>query len=361
MRKLGRFFGIILIAILSVLLTISLVSILSRLINNKDMPKVLGFSNAIVISGSMAPDININDVVIIKDEDNYKVGDVVTYKDQKNVYVTHRIVEQSPTGFVTKGDANNTIDAKEVSLNQIQGKVVFSSRFLGSLIQWTHTPLGIALLLILAFLIIFFDDILKVLKKTKINIKVKEQNHQKTSYKRIFIALLTMNIIGIVLFLTFSKYSSTVECEDYANQASFILDGTGSAEAILNSSLEPGDSQKCTITIVNFKDIKTSDVAQQYEIVIECGENLPLTYSLAQKTTAPYDGTLISANNNIQLDTSTKKAILTGGDMPASETQITHEYTLTVSWPKEKKDYNYAGKSDPLKVTVNADQMDNYY
>lgn len=42
----------------------------------------------------MEPAISIRDMVIIKEQKEYKVLDIVTYRDQKGTLITHRIVSK---------------------------------------------------------------------------------------------------------------------------------------------------------------------------------------------------------------------------------------------------------------------------
>lgn len=89
----------------------------------------------IVESGSMSPTLVINDFVVVKSQEKYKQGDVITfYDDEFGGYVTHRIIQVNENEkFITKGDANNVQDKKMVISNQIIGKVIFHSKILGIL------------------------------------------------------------------------------------------------------------------------------------------------------------------------------------------------------------------------------------
>lgn len=81
----------------------------------------LPIRNLKVLSGSMLPDIRINDVVFIANKDKYHENDIVTYEDGES-YVTHRIERIEDDTVILKGDANNTQD-KPIKRNQIVGKV----------------------------------------------------------------------------------------------------------------------------------------------------------------------------------------------------------------------------------------------
>lgn len=87
---------------------------------------LFGFRIYRIVSGSMSPTININDIVIIKSQDNYKIGDIVTYKID-NEFITHRIILVEDNYVITKGDANNVCDDK-IDKKNIIGKVVYQSR-----------------------------------------------------------------------------------------------------------------------------------------------------------------------------------------------------------------------------------------
>ncbi len=81
-----------------------------------------GYSIFSVKTGSMAPEINQNDVIIVKSQDFYEVDDIITYKEEDS-YITHRIISVRGHDIITKGDANN---AKDVAITDdvVIGKVV---------------------------------------------------------------------------------------------------------------------------------------------------------------------------------------------------------------------------------------------
>ena len=87
---------------------------------------LFGFRVYRIVSGSMSPTININDIVIVKKQNKYKIGDIVTYKID-NDFVTHRIISMDNNQVITKGDANNVCDDK-IDKDSIIGKVIFKSR-----------------------------------------------------------------------------------------------------------------------------------------------------------------------------------------------------------------------------------------
>ncbi len=83
----------------------------------------------LVTSGSMAPQINTHDLILVVPQPNYALEDVITFKQSAypGNFVTHRIVklEHYANGslFYTKGDANEFLDKDPVTQTEISGKV----------------------------------------------------------------------------------------------------------------------------------------------------------------------------------------------------------------------------------------------
>lgn len=89
----------------------------------------------IVASGSMEPKLRVGSLCIIERKypiEKIKVGDIIAFSLDENTWVTHRVVQISTEGdFLTKGDANETVDLGWVSKNQYKGKTVGSIRYMG--------------------------------------------------------------------------------------------------------------------------------------------------------------------------------------------------------------------------------------
>ena len=112
-------------------------------------PTVFGFSTAVVISGSMEEEISVNDVVIIHRQKSYEKVDIISFHSGGNL-ITHRIVDITDEGFITKGDANNTPDSDIVKYDEIEGKVICIIPKVGGAIQFFSTPLGMMTLFLIA-------------------------------------------------------------------------------------------------------------------------------------------------------------------------------------------------------------------
>lgn len=87
---------------------------------------------AVVMSGSMEPALHTGSVCFVdtKKADSVGVGDVIAFHIQET-YITHRIVEETEEGFITKGDANDSNDMWVVQKNDVEGKTIFSIPYIG--------------------------------------------------------------------------------------------------------------------------------------------------------------------------------------------------------------------------------------
>lgn len=135
---------VVLCAAAAILLVYNVYVMIARLAGN-GMPKVFGTAFASVTTGSMSPEINAGDFIVVRGQDDYEKGDVITFFDERSgVYVTHRIAEKRAdgSGFVTKGDANSSPDPYIVASDDIVGEVVAVARGLGSFVTFVQSPVG---------------------------------------------------------------------------------------------------------------------------------------------------------------------------------------------------------------------------
>lgn len=134
-------------AVFFLLIIMNLLLIGSKLTGKDSYPKAFGWSTAVVLSGSMADAINVDDYIIIHEQKQYDIEDIISF-EQEGMLITHRIVGKTQDGFVTKGDANDTEDNHPVKEEEIVGKVVMVIPGVGKVFYALQTPLGMLILLI---------------------------------------------------------------------------------------------------------------------------------------------------------------------------------------------------------------------
>jgi len=122
-----------------------------------------------VHSGSMEPALPVGSVVVIKPVDPNKLqkDEIICFKLSNPQSITHRIIDITDEGFVTKGDANEDPDSFVVQKKNIIGKVVFTIPYVGYLNHFVKTPLGFTLFIILPATIIIAEEIRNIINHRK--------------------------------------------------------------------------------------------------------------------------------------------------------------------------------------------------
>lgn len=152
MKRIGVILRGMLFFLLAAVIAMNMVLLVKRLIYKEELPSVFGCSVVTVLSGSMEPEFSPGDMLVIRRQDAYQAGDVVTY-EQQGSFITHRIIEQDETTCLTKGDANNAPDGSRIRYADIFGSVVLVLPGLGNVAIFLKSPLG-ALVLIIAFVLL---------------------------------------------------------------------------------------------------------------------------------------------------------------------------------------------------------------
>ena len=106
-----------------------------------------GAANYVITQGSsMEPGVQRGDLVVLRAQDHYRVGDVVAYRsrDLKRT-VLHRIAARDGTRFVLKGDNNTWIDPEKPRRSDLLGKRWLVIPRVGDLLTPLQVPRNAAL------------------------------------------------------------------------------------------------------------------------------------------------------------------------------------------------------------------------
>ena len=106
-----------------------------------------GHVDYIFIQGSsMEPRIHQGDLIIVRKENEYHIGDTVAYKnnDLQRV-VFHRIIDGNILHFYMQGDNNNWIDGYQPAFQEIIGKEWLLVPNAGKVVEWIREPVNAAL------------------------------------------------------------------------------------------------------------------------------------------------------------------------------------------------------------------------
>ncbi|MDO5569677.1 MAG: signal peptidase I [bacterium] len=140
-------------------LIINFIIMIKSFINPNEVPGIFGYKPMMVMTASMEDTIMTGDLVFVKKCENkeLKVGDIISYRDNYDTIITHRIIEiikkDNEIKYITKGDNNNTEDSEYVTQEQIEGIYVGKIAKLGGFLEFIQTPVGIAIILLF---IVFF-------------------------------------------------------------------------------------------------------------------------------------------------------------------------------------------------------------
>ncbi len=163
----------VIFGILIILLAAALISFIAVRISG-GTPQIFGYSVHRIVSGSMEPALRIGDIILSKgvsSPSDIAVDDIVTFDggpEFDNKLITHRVIVQ-PTPNIdgeifltTKGDSNELPD-NEIPFSAVKSKFIRKIEFLNKFYEFFMSPWGL-IVFIAALLIIFFDELLTVVR-----------------------------------------------------------------------------------------------------------------------------------------------------------------------------------------------------
>lgn len=116
------------------------------------IPMIFKYKPLVVLTGSMEPSFKVGSIVYYKRTNikDLKVGDAITFKLKDGTIVSHRIEKINDDSFVTKGDANNTVDHDPVPFERVLGKdTKFCIPLVGYYVRFVNSNLFVLIPIIL--------------------------------------------------------------------------------------------------------------------------------------------------------------------------------------------------------------------
>jgi signal peptidase len=115
-------------------------------------PQLGGRTSYVIVSGiSMEPGMHRGDLAVVRKQDTYDVGDVVTYRHPQIGPVIHRVIDTDGSRFVFQGDNNDFIDPYRPVQAEMIGELWIHVPGAGAWLTRFHSPVYIAGLLFVAF------------------------------------------------------------------------------------------------------------------------------------------------------------------------------------------------------------------
>ena len=148
-----RLLKIVYVPIIAGIILITILAGYKKYVKHENNISILGFRQYVVATGSMEPEYNIGDLIVIREttKEEIKIGDVINYISENGIdTITHRVVDiiekDGQNYYKTKGDNNNSEDSELVDYSQVKGTLVFKISKLGTVITKMFTGTGITIL-----------------------------------------------------------------------------------------------------------------------------------------------------------------------------------------------------------------------
>lgn len=145
----------VLIVVISLAIGFGVYNLNAKNLMGNAMPMPFGVGVAVVLSGSMEPELSVDDMIMVIAQDSYSVGDVVVYQSRSSL-VVHKIIGIDGDTVTTQGTANNAPD-EPINISLIKGKVAFSIKGIGKLIHFVKSPVVTVAIIVIAFLLLIFS------------------------------------------------------------------------------------------------------------------------------------------------------------------------------------------------------------
>lgn len=134
----------------------------------------IGGNKALIVrSGSMEPAIKTGDLILVKPQATYKIGDVISFSDPQKpkTTVTHRIADiqqqDGKTFYKTKGDANEEADFNLVPAKNVIGAADHSISGVGKLFAQIKTKNGFLAAIVTPAIFVIFLELVSIFKEIK--------------------------------------------------------------------------------------------------------------------------------------------------------------------------------------------------
>ena len=152
-----------LISLAAVMIGVNVFVVNASFVGGDPLPMPFGVGLTVVLSGSMEPELSVDDLLVVVKASEYRERDVVVYRDGRSA-VVHRIILIDGESVTTQGDANNAPD-EPIMTEQIKGRVLFAIPGAGAVIDFIRNP--ICTFIILGLAIFFMERSFRKDKKSK--------------------------------------------------------------------------------------------------------------------------------------------------------------------------------------------------
>jgi len=339
-------------------LLLAIYNFFSVKILKNEYSNVFGYTVFEVVSGSMSPEIEKWDLILVKIGDEYKEGDIISY-NSKGTVITHRFIEKKDNVLIAKGDANNTVDAP-INTDKVIGRVVKTYRHLGAWIKVMTTPKVMVLSLISLVLVLYTISTFKHDKsKTKRSKKETKMVIEITNRIKIELAILVLLLFALLFLVpyTLSRFKTNAGGDVEIDVALFVTQDSYDHTNITLNEMKPGDTYEYTFSVSNNKDGKRTETVSAYTVSVVSTTNLPLEYELYLINSGLNQNVIDSTELSPDDDGTYFKSIIANERTFGFNTDVTDYYKLVVKYPGTSPSYKYQDTAENIEIRVNGKQV----
>ncbi|ASB88471.1 signal peptidase I [Bacillus sonorensis] len=169
MKKIMKWVSNFLYVIIFTLIIAAVIVVISTKSSGGE-PQLFGYQLKTVLSGSMEPEFKTGSIIAVQkvaNPESLKKGDIITFMQDQNTMVTHRIIgitkHKSNLVFKTKGDNNQNPDSDPVLAENVVAKYSgITVPYAGYLLDFASKPIGTAILLIVPGLLLILYAVITI-------------------------------------------------------------------------------------------------------------------------------------------------------------------------------------------------------
>lgn len=145
---------LVILAILSIFLIYDIYCFMIGMLKDTDYPFLFGYTTHHVIEDNMSPDINKNDLLIIKKQDFYSSDDIVLFNSNGGYRIG--FIKDTPKGeYIIQDNINSINEDFKITGNQIIGKETKNIKGFAKIFNFLTSEYMIGIIFVFVGLYIF--------------------------------------------------------------------------------------------------------------------------------------------------------------------------------------------------------------
>jgi len=174
----------------------NIIIIIRGAINPDEVPTLFGVAPLIVDSGSMYPEIQVNDLIFVHTVDpaTLQRDDIIAFINDENLLITHRIVgiinDEEGLRFITQGDFTGSPDRSPVMADQVVG-IYNGGRLagVGAIAAFLSRPIGMLIFVAVPIaLFVLYDLLRRYLHKKKMAPEIEAEKEELERLRALLVA-----------------------------------------------------------------------------------------------------------------------------------------------------------------------------